>query len=259
VLSMDIKILGAHNIESQNTRLVSLLIDDILAIDAGGLTSGLNFPAQLKLKAVLLSHQHYDHVRDIPAIGMSCFLHETTLDIYTTQPVCASLAAHMLNNEVYSNFLEKPAGNPTFRLKVLEPGRTDTICGYGVLPLPVNHTKPTVGFKITSPDGKTIFFTSDTGPGLADIWRRVSPQLLVIETTAPDRYESSALETGHLTPSLLRRELESFRDTNNYLPRIVLVHMNPLEEKMIKKEISAVAGALRADIKIGYEGMLIQL
>jgi ribonuclease BN (tRNA processing enzyme) len=256
---MDITILGAHNTESQNTRLMSLLIDDVLAIDAGALTSSLSFPAQLKLKAVLLSHQHYDHVRDIPAIGMNCFLHETTLDIYATQPVYESLVAHMLNNEVYSNFLEKPAGNPAIKFNILEPGRTDTIYGYRVLPLPVNHTKPTVGFEITSPDGKTMFYTSDTGPGLADIWHQVSPQLLVIETTTPNRYESSALETGHLTPSLLRQELESFRDTKDYLPQTVLVHMNPLEEKRIEKEISEVAGVLRADIKIGYEGMRIHI
>ena len=31
---MDITILGAHNTESENTRLICLLIDDVLAIDA---------------------------------------------------------------------------------------------------------------------------------------------------------------------------------------------------------------------------------
>lgn len=245
--------------ESQNNRLVSLLVDDVIAMDAGALTSSLSFPAQLKLKAILLSHQHYDHVRDIPAIGMSCFLHETALDIYATQPVYESLAAHMLNSDVYSNFLEKPAGNPTIKFNLLEPGRKDKIYGYEVLPLPVNHAKPTVGFQITSPGGKTMFYTSDTGPGLADIWRQVSPQLLVIETTASDRYEDSARETGHLTPSLLRRELEGFREINNYLPPVVLVHMNPREEARITEEIAAVAGALRADIKIGYEAMRLHI
>ena len=256
---MDITILGAHNIESQDTRLVSLLIDDVLAIDAGALTSGLNFAAQLKLKAILLSHQHYDHVRDIPAIGMTYFLNETTLDVYATQPVYASLVAHMLNNEVYSNFLEKPAGNPTIRFNILEPGRTDAIGGYSVLPLPVNHAKPTTGFEITSPGGETVFYTSDTGPGLADIWRQVSPQLLVIETTASDRYQKFALETGHLTPSLLRRELVSFRDIKGYLPQTVLVHMNPREEAQLEKEIAEVATALQADISIGCEGMRIHI
>ena len=193
------------------------------------------------------------------AEGISCFLHETTLEVYATQPVYASLVAHMLNNEVYSNFLEKPAGNPTIRFNILEPGRTDTIGGYSVLPLPVNHAKPTTGFEITSPGGETVFYTSDTGPGLADIWRQVSPQLLVIETTASDRYQKFALETGHLTPSLLRRELVSFRDIKGYLPQTVLVHMNPREEAQLEKEIAEVATALQADISIGCEGMRIHI
>ena len=43
---MKIKVLGAHNTESLNTRYMSLLVDDILAIDAGCLTSTLTFEEQ---------------------------------------------------------------------------------------------------------------------------------------------------------------------------------------------------------------------
>ena len=57
---MQIEVLGAHNIESRDSRHVSLLIDDVLAIEAAALTSSLPFKAQQKLKAVLLTHQHYD-------------------------------------------------------------------------------------------------------------------------------------------------------------------------------------------------------
>ena len=66
---MRIRVLGAHNCETRSTRLVTLLIDDILALDAGGLTSTLTVKAQKKLKGILLTHPHYDHIRDIPALG----------------------------------------------------------------------------------------------------------------------------------------------------------------------------------------------
>jgi len=69
---MNIQLLGVHNCESQNTKLTSLLIDDILVVDAGGLTSSLSFEAQRKLKAILLTHQHYDHIKDVPAIVQFC-------------------------------------------------------------------------------------------------------------------------------------------------------------------------------------------
>ena len=254
---MKIEVLGAHNIESQDYRHVSLLIDDTLAIEAGALTSSLTLPAQQKLKAIVLSHQHYDHIRDIPAIGMSVFLHENSIEVYATRPVYEVLVNYLINDEIYSNFLKKPPEKPTIRLKELEPGRAEAIHGYTVLPLPVNHSVPTVGLQITSADGKALFYTSDTGPGLADVWRQVAPELLIIETTAPDKYLESA--PGHLTPALLQRELDSFRRLKGYLPQVVLVHMNPLEEKAIEAEIAAVARSLNATIRLGYEGMIIEL
>jgi len=68
---MKVQILGAHNLESANTRLVSLLVDDVLALDAGSLTSSLSFEAQAGGKAILLTHHHFDHMRDIATIGLN--------------------------------------------------------------------------------------------------------------------------------------------------------------------------------------------
>jgi len=193
---MKIQILGAHNCESQKTKLVSLLIDDVLAIDAGALTSSLSFEAQQKIKAILLTHQHYDHIRDIPTLGMNALFHETTISVYSTQVVRDALATYLLNGKIYPKFLEKPEGNPTIKFTVIEPNKVTQIEGYRILAIPVNHSAPTVGYQITSPDGKTFFYTGDTGPGLADCWQYVSPQILITEVTAPDRYEESAREAG---------------------------------------------------------------
>ena len=256
---MQIEILGAHNIESYESRHVSLLIDDVLAIEAGALTSSLTFPDQQKLKVVLLSHQHYDHVRDIPALGMNFLLHENILEIYSTQTVYETLLAHLMNETLYPNFTERPPEKPAIKFKLVEPGRTEQIFGYSVLPVRVNHSLLTVGFQITSTDDKTVFYTSDTGPGLTECWRQVSPELLIIEVTATNKYEEFAYQAGHLTPALLQQELESFQDIRGYLPQVVLVHMNPLDEKIIEAEIAVVAKALNTTIRLGYEGMKIEL
>ena len=256
---MHIQVLGAHNLESQGSRYVSLLIDDVLAIEAGALTSSLPFPAQQKLKAVLLTHQHYDHIRDIPALGMSFLLHENTIEIYSTQPVYEALATNLLNERLYPNFMEKPQDKPTINFKIIEPNRAQEINGYSVLAVPVNHSVPTVGYQVTSAGGKTLFYTSDTGPGLAKCWQQVSPQLLIAEVTAPNRYEEFARGSGHLTPSTLGQELDCFRELKGYLPQVVLVHMNPMEEKEIEAEIAMVARSLNTTIRLGYEGMRINL
>ena len=256
---MKIKVLGAHNCESQNTRLLSLLIDDGLALDAGGLTSNLSFPAQQKLKAILLTHQHYDHIRDVPSIAMNFYLSGATINIYSTLPVYDALATHLFDGKLYPNFLGRPQGNPTIKFTVIEPLKTEQIEGYSILAVPVNHPVPTVGYQITSPDGKTVFYTGDTGPGLADCWEQVSPQLLIIEVTAPNRYNEFGKESGHLTPSLLKQELAIFQELKNYLPQVVVVHMNPGLEEEIKAEIAAVSEDLDNPITLGYEGMQLYL
>jgi ribonuclease BN (tRNA processing enzyme) len=256
---VNIRILGAHNIESQDSRCISFVIDDVLAIDAGSLTSSLTFPEQQKLKAVLLTHQHYDHVRDIPALGMNFYLYEKTIEIYSIRPVYEVLSAHLLNNVLYPDFTKSPSEKPAIQFKIMEPGRTETIAGYAVLPVPVNHAVPTVGYQITSASGKKVFITSDTGPGLDNCWKQVSPDLLIIELTALNKYTDFARQSGHLTAALLRQELESFREIRGYLPQVVLVHMNPLDEKGIKAEVAVVARALNAKIRFGYEGMRIDI
>ena len=256
---MNIQILGAHNCESQNTKLTSLLIDDILVVDAGGLTSSLSFPAQQKLKAILLTHQHYDHIKDVPAVVFNFAMWNADIDIYSTLPVYETLTTHLLNGEVYPKFLGWPPENPRIRFTVIEPYKTENIEGYSILPVPVNHSVTAVGYQITSPDGKVLFYTADTGPDLADCWERVTPQLLIIEASAPDRFEEFYKRRGHLTPNLLKQELTSFRELKGYLPRVVVVHLNPGLEEEIKAEIAAVAEGLNHPISVGYEGMQLRL
>ncbi len=256
---MNIQILGAHNCESQNTKLTSLLIDDILVVDAGGLTSSLSFPAQQKLKAILLTHQHYDHIKDVPAIVFNFAMWNADIDIYSTLPVYETLTTHLLNGEVYPKFLGWPPENPRIKFTVIEPNQSIKVDGYHILAVPVSHSIPTVGYQVTSPDGKTVFYTGDTGPGLADCWQHISPQLIISEVTSSNNYEDFARRSGHLTPGLLKRELSEFHRLKGYLPLTIVIHMNPVEEKAIAAEIAAVAQSLNGQIKLAHEGMLLNL
>ncbi len=256
---MDIKILGAHNCEAKDIKCVSFLIDDILAIDAGSLVSSLPISAQRKLKAILITHYHYDHIRDIPILAMNLLLNGTTINIYSTASVRDTLATHLLNGDVYPKFFERPLGNPVIKFTAVEPLQNLQIEDYDVLPVTVNHAIPAIGYQITSPDSKKIFYTGDTGTGLAECWKHVSPHLLIIELTMPNRYEDSARKTGHLSPSLLKQELISFRELKGYLPKIMAIHMNPYLETEIEAEITQLTKELNASIALAREGMRIHL
>ena len=256
---MLIRVLGAHNCESRNSRLVSLLIDDVLALDAGSLTSSLSFRAQLKLKAVLLTHHHYDHIRDIPALAMNFYLAGNTINIYSISPVYEALSSNFFNGKLYPDFLERPTENPAVKFTEIKPLQAEQIEGYRILAVPVNHSVTAVGYQVTSPEDGVLFYTGDTGPGLAECWEKVSPQLLIIEVTASNRFSQFGRESGHLTPDLLRQELISFREIKGYLPRVVTVHMNPGLEEEITTEIAVLARELNNSISLGYEGMELNL
>jgi len=256
---MNVCFLGAHNVESQATGFTCLLIDSVLALDAGALTANLSFAAQRALKAVLLTHRHYDHLRDVPALAMTFYLSRGTLNLYSTRETSEDLVAHLLNGRLYPNFLERPAEHPAVRFTVVEPYRPEQIAGYTVLPVPVNHAVPAFGYQITSPDGKTLLYTGDTGHNLTECWQRVSPQLLVIELTLPNEYEKDALTAGHMTPAFLKEEMLTFQKARGYIPQIVTVHMNPEFEADIESQLADVAEALNTPISLAYEGMQLQL
>lgn len=256
---MKINILGAHNTESKTTKLVSILIDDILALDAGGLTSSLSFSRQLKIRAVLLTHQHYDHTKDIPLLGMNFYLRNTSISVYSIQGVYESVRKHLLNGNLYPKFLEGVEGMAPIKFRIVKPYQSLEIEGYSILPLPVIHSVPAVGYQITSADGQSIFYTGDTGPMLTDCWKYISPRLIIIEITAHDKFEQFARDRGHLTPCLLKEELLEFQKVKGYIPDIVAVHMNPSLEFEIETELASIAGELGILIKMAYEGMKIEL
>lgn len=256
---MEIHFLGAHNCESKDTRCTSLVIDDVLAFDAGGLTAALPFAAQRELKAVFLTHYHYDHVKDIPALGMNLMLNRAATDLYVTAEVRQALLTYLMNGDIYPRFHERPPENPTLKLNEVEPLRNVKIEGYSILPVRLNHAVPDVGYQVTSPDGKVLFYTGDTGRDLAGCWKVISPHLLIIEVTGPNRWEESMIKNGHLTPNLLKKELVSFRELKSYLPRVIAIHMNPYLETQIETELKEAAKGLNASIILAREGMRIKL
>jgi ribonuclease BN (tRNA processing enzyme) len=256
---MKITILGAHDIDSSASRCVSLLIDGKVAIDAGGLTSGLSLEAQRQVKAIFLTHQHYDHIRDIPGIALNFRHSGESFNLFAPRPVYDALLSHFFDGVIYPKFLETPAGNPTVKFTIVDDARPVVVEGYQVLLVPVKHAVPSVGYMVTSPDGKALFFTGDTGPGLGEVWQKVTPGLLIIECTLSNRHASRAIEPKHLTPDSLGEELLMFRRLKGYLPRVVVIHMEPEDEAEIRVELEWLSGEIGHPIAIASEGMQIEL
>lgn len=256
---MDIRILGAHNCESLTSSCVCFVIDDTLAIDAGGLTSNLSIQEQRKINAVILTHQHFDHIRDIPGIALNLFRCGASIQVYSTATVCDVVETNLLNGRVYPQFQKIPEAKPTVHFNIIEPFEPQSVDSHNILAVPVNHFGTTVGYQISDNQGKVVFYTGDTGPALSDCWRHISPQLLIIDVTLPNDNEGFARETGHLTPNLLEQELISFRGLKGYLPQVMAVHMDTSLEPKTREEITAVAEKLDIPITVAHEGMRLTI
>jgi ribonuclease BN (tRNA processing enzyme) len=255
-----IKILGAHNTESRDTKYMCLLVDDCLAVDAGSLTSSLTFEEQTRIQSVLLTHGHYDHIRDIPALAINLYLRRRSVDIFTHQAVYDNLTEYFLNGKVYSEFhknrLESKA---SLNFHIIEPLQQYTIGKYQVKAVRVKHSIATMGYQVTTEDGSSFFYSGDTGDDLSEAWAEISPRVLFIEVTSDDKWLEAGKQRGHLTPALLKQELISFHGIKGYFPRVISVHMNPADEFQIRSELKAIAADMGTSIDLAYEGMLVEI
>ena len=93
---------------------------------------------------ILVTHEHSDHVK-----GLSTFLKKNTLPVYG--------AAATLD------FLDSNGIVPaSCELHELE-GREEDVGAFGVQSFPTSHDVPCVGYRIHTPDGKTMTIATDLG------------------------------------------------------------------------------------------------
>jgi Cft2 family RNA processing exonuclease len=256
---LELRVLGAHNLESRTTRFASYLIDGVLALDAGSLTRALEFEEQGRIRAVLLSHRHFDHVRDLLPLGLVLFDRGTAVDAYGIQDTIDYVSTRLLDGSLYPDLVRIPTTeNPTLRLHRVDYCRPFQVLGYTVTAIPVPHNVPAAGYQVSS-GGTTLFYTGDAGRGLASAWKHVSPRTLLTEITYGEANLQKAIEYGHMTPGLLKEALEEFRREKGYLPRVIVTHMSPPWESAIRQELESVKVALDIEIVVSEADMTINL
>ena len=251
---MRVRVLGAHNAASATTAPVSLLVDDIICIDAGAVHTALTIEEQRRVRAVLLTHRHFDHIHGVPLLAINTAGHGLTR-VYGLGPVLAELQEHLINGVLYPDFL--PGGKlPSLDLRPIEPFEEIEIEGHTALAVPVAHGVPAVGYEVRSPDGRSIFYTGDTGGGLTPAWEHVSPDALFCEVTYPNA-EGGA--SKHLTPARFEAEMASYLHRKQAPARVITVHMTPWLEEAIVAELAEVSRRLGVEIEPAYEGMVVEI
>jgi ribonuclease BN (tRNA processing enzyme) len=205
--------------------LTSYVINGTLAVDAGCL-GFCGLPAeQARIRHVLISHTHMDHVASLPILVENHYAAgREHVTIHGSSAVLESLRRDLFNNRVWFDLISFSMIHvPLVKLAVLEPFQTVTLEGLHITPAPVNHTVPTMGFLIED-DQAAIAISSDTGPTEA-LWELANrmPHLkaVFLETTFPNHLAGLAGDSKHLTPALLAQEVRKL----NRPVRIIVVHI----------------------------------
>jgi 3',5'-cyclic-nucleotide phosphodiesterase len=241
---VELRVIGCHGGETPKHRTSAFVVDDRVAIDAGALTSGMDLKAQLALEAVLVSHAHLDHVRDLATIADNrCQNGVAPLTIAATKATIAVLRRHFFNNLLWPDFSRIPSERkPAIRYLELRAEKPTTVGGYEVRAIPVSHTIDCCAFALRGPGG-TLAYSGDTGP-TERLWQVLNRtddlKALLMEVSFPNAQAKLARASGHHTPETLGREMLKL-DRRKELP-VLLYHIKPSFQAEVERQCARLRG-----------------
>lgn len=243
---MQIQVLGCHGSDQLvggtaraiRQETCGFLIDDSLLLDAGTIGTRLSLAEQRRIRYVLLSHLHFDHIKSLPTLADNLAEEfDEPVILAAAESVIQGLQDHVFNDKLYPNFFEIPnRKRPILVPQVLKPGQPVTLGQLEVIPIEVNHTVPTVGYVVK--DRQTALLYSGDTYETEEIWslgRTISElKAVLIESSFPNKLAALAKQAKHLTPSLFAGEWRKLK--NDHAP-VYAYHLKPPYKDQILREL----------------------
>ncbi|MCA9598488.1 MAG: 3',5'-cyclic-nucleotide phosphodiesterase [Myxococcales bacterium] len=255
---MELRVIGCHGGETPRHRTSAFVLDERIAVDAGSLTSGMDLKLQFRLSAVLVSHAHLDHIRDLATIADNrCQAECEPLVVAASRGTIRALKKHFFNNLIWPDFSEIPSkAQPTIQFVELKPEKPQIIAGYEVESVMVDHTIESAGFIIRGKDA-TLAYSGDTGP-TDRMWELLKKEqnlrAMLMEVSFPNREQKLATVSGHHTPRTLQKDLTKFGNPKD-LPTL-LYHIKPVFQNEVEQECAKLKGVNLTVMGIGDQFVL---
>lgn len=208
-----IEFLGTGGTRTPTQGTTCLRVSKHCVIDAGNLINTLADDI-FTIEHIFLTHSHLDHIIDIPFLAdLFVTQKSVALRIYALKATLDDLRHYIFNHRIWPNFEEINLiehAQKTIELIEIKLEHTYNVDGIALTPFKTDHTDGSCGYKIEK-NGSGILFTADTYK-CPRIWELLdeNPHIhtLVIEVSFPSSFEKLALDSKHLTPALLKSELE---------------------------------------------------
>jgi ribonuclease BN (tRNA processing enzyme) len=237
---MKVKVLGCSGGELPGHRTTCFLVDDRLAVDAGALTGSLSLDALLRVDDILLTHSHFDHVKDVPLLAdLVVGRRKKPIRVHASRACARTLRRSIFNDELWPDFTRIPdAEHPVVEIVPFDSTKPFRVGRYRVSPVRVPHPVESVGYVLS--DGKSsILVSGDTGP-TERLWKRANAEkrlkALFVELSFPSRLQALADVSGHLTPATLAKELTKIERDGQ---PVLLYHLKPAFMAELERELKA--------------------
>ena len=224
---------------SPRQHLACFVVDDAVSIDAGSLAMATSSLQKKQIRDVILTHAHLDHIAGLPLFIDDLFATlRRPIQIFATPEVIEILERDIFNWSIYPRFSElENANGKVMEYRPFQAGEEFSVQHLHVKAVAVNHKVPCFGLIVS--DGKTKFaLTSDTAQ-MDGFWQVLNKEeglsAILVECAFPNALEELAHISYHLTPKLLKKELEKINNPNC---QIYVVNIKPTYRDDIVREIA---------------------
>ncbi len=238
---MQLKVLGSSGSRAPGFHASSLLINQHLLLDAGTVSIALSLEEQARIDDVLLTHAHLDHMVDLAFLADNMLgMRQQPIRVWGPQSVLEMIREHLLNNRVWPDFTRIPdPQRPVLQYCPLPDQGPVEIAGLKISWAQTNHPVYTVGYLFET-ETSAFLYSGDTCDTEA-IWKlgRECNKLrgAFIETSFPNRLETLAVKSGHMTPAILENQLVKL--DRNDVP-VYIFHMKQQYLAELYSELSQV-------------------
>ncbi|MFM8803479.1 MAG: MBL fold metallo-hydrolase [Planctomycetia bacterium] len=240
--------------------LVSFLVNDEVAIDAGSLGLLADLRRQERVRHVFLTHEHLDHVATLPIFlenvyhpGPDC------VEVLASRELLDMLHGDLFNDRVWPDFIDLSRPDDAFvRTTAIEPMQPVSRAGLTVTPVSVSHGIDTLGLVVD--DGRSVVaFPSDTGP-TSRLWDYLATQdrlrAVFLEVSFPQALAGLAAHTGHLSPATFAAEIGKLPPERARSVRWIVVHRKARYAAEIARELAALG---LANVELVVPGQVYEL
>ncbi len=242
---MKLRVLGCSGGQIPGHNLSAFLVNDSLLVDAGSATSVLGLRAQQKIKNILITHIHLDHVIGLATIADNLYGNcEATINVWGINDVISGLKSSLFNDTIWPDFTQITGDSqdwPVLSFHNMPEEEPMPIGNSTVTAVRVNHIVPSVAFFIEN-HKKTLLHVGDTGP-TEKVWgiarRKKNLRAVVLEASFPNRLQDIADMSRHLTPRTLAQEADKLRRPS--VP-ILVTHIKPQYREEIIAELKRLKG-----------------